>query len=78
MSWRIAIALYIVIWWSILFAVLPFGVRSQIEEGDVVPGSEPGAPMRPMLLKKALWTSLIAALILAVVWIVISTWTGRL
>ncbi|MGL4496733.1 MAG: DUF1467 family protein, partial [Beijerinckiaceae bacterium] len=31
------IAIYFVIWWIILFAVLPFGVRSQVEEGKVVP-----------------------------------------
>jgi hypothetical protein len=41
------IALYFVIWWTVLFAVLPFGVRSQAEAGDVVSGSEPGAPAAP-------------------------------
>ena len=71
MTLPFAIALYFVIWWTILFAVLPFGVRSQYEEGDVVPGSEGAAPARPMLLRKAIATSIVAAIILAIVHIVI-------
>lgn len=56
-----AIALYFVIWWILLFAVLPFGVRSQAEEGEITLGSEPGAPAAPRLREKAVWTTLIAA-----------------
>lgn len=66
MSWPAALAIYFVIWWTILFAVLPFGVRSQIEEGHVVTGSEGGAPARPRIAEKALWTSLVAAVIFAI------------
>jgi predicted secreted protein len=58
------IALYFVIWWIGLFAVLPFGVRSQAEEGDVAAGTEPGAPTLPALREKALWTTLLAAIVL--------------
>ncbi|MCR4520756.1 MULTISPECIES: DUF1467 family protein [Bosea] len=64
------LALYFVIWWITLFAVLPFGVRSQEEAGEVVAGTEPGAPVLPGLLKKAVITSLIAAVIFAGVWYV--------
>ena len=64
------LALYFVIWWITLFAVLPFGIRSQEEAGDVVAGTEPGAPVLPGLLKKAVITSLIAAVIFAGVWYV--------
>ena len=39
------IAVYFTMWWIVLFAVLPFGVKSQAESGDVVKGSEPGAPV---------------------------------
>ncbi|MGL4495208.1 MAG: DUF1467 family protein [Beijerinckiaceae bacterium] len=63
------IAIYFVIWWIILFAVLPFGVRSQVEEGKVVPGSEPGAPVAPKLVQKAIWTSVLAAVLTALVYI---------
>jgi len=46
------IAVYFLLWWLCLFIVLPFGVRSQIESGEVVPGSEPGAPKTPHVWKK--------------------------
>ena len=44
MSITTALAIYFITWWIVLFAVLPWGVRSQSEAGDVVPGSDPGAP----------------------------------
>lgn len=61
------LALYFVIWWILLFAVLPFGVRSQAESGDVVRGSEPGAPALPALREKAIWTTLVASVVLVMV-----------
>lgn len=57
------LAIYFIIWWVVLFAVLPWGVRSQAESADVTPGTDPGAPVRPLLLRKLLATTLIAALI---------------
>jgi predicted secreted protein len=62
------LAVYFIIWWTVLFAVLPFGVRSQVETGDVVAGSEPGAPVLPQLARKAAITSVVAAVIFAFVW----------
>ena len=53
-----ALSLYFVIWWTALFAVLPFGVRSQHEDGAVTPGTDPGAPSLPRLREKAVWTTL--------------------
>jgi predicted secreted protein len=58
------IALYFVIWWILLFAVLPFGVRSQIESGEVAAGTEPGAPSMPALREKAILTTLVADVVL--------------
>lgn len=63
-----ALAVYFVIWWVVLFAVLPFGVHSQVEAGDVTEGTEPGAPVLPGLLRKAWITSVIAAVIFVLVW----------
>ncbi|WP_201834080.1 DUF1467 family protein [Microvirga zambiensis] len=59
-----SLALYFVIWWILLFAVLPFGIRSQVEAGEVVRGSEPGAPALPALREKAIWTTLVASIVL--------------
>ncbi|HEX8662647.1 MAG TPA: DUF1467 family protein [Beijerinckiaceae bacterium] len=65
-----AVSLYFVIWWISLFAVLPFGAQSQAEAGEVVRGSDPGAPAAPRLVEKAVWTTVVAAPILvAVAWL---------
>jgi predicted secreted protein len=61
------LALYFVIWWILLFAILPFGIRSQVETGDVVAGSEPGAPAAPALQEKAIWTTLVSSVVLILV-----------
>ncbi len=63
---------YLIIWWMVFLAALPFGVRGQWEQGNVIPGSEPGAPVRPLILKKMLWTSVITAGIWLVVYLVLT------
>jgi len=60
-----AIAIYFVMWWIVLFAVLPFGVRSQAEQGDHEPGTEPGAPVAPLILRKLIWTTIVSLVIFA-------------
>lgn len=65
MSLVSSIAIYFVLWWLCLFVVLPFGVKSQHEEDSVQPGTEPGAPVRPLLLWKVLATTILAAIIFA-------------
>ena len=55
-------ALFFVVWWLLLFAVLPFGARSQSDAGEVTPGTDPGAPAIPALREKAIWTTVAAAL----------------
>ena len=44
MATSTVIAIYFIIWWVVLFAVLPWGVHSQQESGEVAPGTDPGAP----------------------------------
>lgn len=68
----LGIALFFVLWWMILFAVLPFGVRSQYETGEVVPGTEGAAPARPHLLRKALATTVLTVLVWGVIYAFIS------
>jgi predicted secreted protein len=72
-----ALALYFIIWWLTLFAVLPFGIRSQQESGEVVAGSDPGAPASVRIGRVILINSVVAALVLAVFWIVyVENWFG--
>ena len=70
MSITTAVAIFFLIWWVVLFAVLPWGVRSQHEGGDMVPGTDPGAPMSFKLGRKLLWTTLVAVVIYAGCYIV--------
>jgi predicted secreted protein len=65
-----ALASFFLIWWVTLFAVLPWGVRSQHEGGDMVPGTDPGAPASLKLGRKLLWTTLVAVAIYAVCYVV--------
>jgi predicted secreted protein len=60
-----ALAIFFLIWWVVLFAVLPWGIRSQHEGGEIAPGTDPGAPAVPRLGRKLMWTTLVSALIFA-------------
>ena len=60
-----AIAVYFTTWWIVLFAVLPFGVKSQAESGEVVKGTDPGAPVLTGFAWKAMVTTLVSALLFA-------------
>lgn len=59
------IAIYFVLWWVVLFAVLPFGIRSQMENGEEIAGTDPGAPSLPRMARKLLWTTIVSAVIFA-------------
>lgn len=58
-----AFAIYFVVWWVVLFAVLPFGIHSQHENGEVSMGTDPGAPVLAGMGRKLLLTTLISAVI---------------
>jgi predicted secreted protein len=63
-----AFAIYFVLWWVTLFVTLPFGVRSQHEDGVGAPGTDPGAPIATEMGRKLIWTTVISAVIFAVAW----------
>jgi predicted secreted protein len=84
MSASFAIAIYVVIWWTVLFAILPIGVRTQGEDGTVVPGTPASAPTRPRLVRVVLLTTLVSGLVFGALWAGIKTgvidleqWLGR-
>ncbi|MDW5317720.1 DUF1467 family protein [Rhizobium sp. PL01] len=68
-------AIYFIIWWLTLFIVLPIGLRTQAEENEVVPGSVESAPARFRALWVFLMTSVLAAVIHAI-WYVLSVRMG--
>jgi predicted secreted protein len=57
-----AIAVYFVVWWTSLFAILPLGARGA-EPAEAVPGADASAPALPRLAEKAIWTTLAADIV---------------
>jgi len=58
------VAIYFVLWWIVLFVTLPFGVRNHDETGDTtIAGTDPGAPVKTLLGRKLLWTTVLSAVI---------------
>ena len=67
MSWVTGILVYVIIWWMVLFVTLPFGISPQ---EDPVLGTVASAPAKPRLWLKAGITTVVAALIWAVWWVI--------
>ena len=68
MTLPIGLAIFFTMWWIVLFSVLPFGVRSQHEDADMTPGTDPGAPVAPRLLLKAAITTCVTCVLFAGLW----------
>jgi predicted secreted protein len=64
-----ALAIFFLIWWVALFAVLPWGIKSQHESEDIAAGTDPGAPSKARIGLKLLWTTVVAVVIYAVCYI---------
>jgi predicted secreted protein len=81
-----ALAIYFVVWWIVLFTVLPWGVHSQHESGEMTPGTDPGAPILTNMRLKLVWTTIVASLVFAAFFVVyiyrlvdlsrLATWLG--
>lgn len=72
MGLTLGLALYFIIWWTVLFAVLPFGVRTQGEAGEVVPGTPASAPVAPRMLRTFAITTVVAGVVFALVYAVLA------
>jgi predicted secreted protein len=69
MKWTSAIAIYFIIWWVTLFVVLPFGVKNAAEAGEAVEeGNDEGAPVVHGMKWKAGLTTVIAAVVFALLY----------
>ncbi len=72
MSISFGLAIFFIIWWLVLFTVLPFGVRTQDESGTTVPGTPGSAPGAPRLRRTVLITTAIALVVFAIVYVVLT------
>jgi predicted secreted protein len=67
-----AVAIYVVIWWIVLFAMLPIGVRTSEEAGEKTsPGTAESAPHLPNLLPKMVATTVVSSIVFAVIYAII-------
>jgi predicted secreted protein len=66
MSWVSFTALFFATWWVVLFAVLPFSVRTQDDDHDVTLGTVPSAPRGPHMLRAIIRTTLATAVVMGI------------
>jgi predicted secreted protein len=67
-----ALALYFIIWWVVLFAMLPIGVRTSEEAGEKpAPGHAESAPHMPNLLPKMVATTVVSSIVFAALYVII-------
>lgn len=62
MSWLSIAAIYFIMWWVVLFAMLPFGLKTQEEDGDVTLGTVASAPKGSHMLSAFLRTTIVSAI----------------
>ena len=72
MTLAFAAAIYFIIWWIVLFAMLPIGVRTSEEAGEKAsPGTAESAPHMPNLLPKMVATTVLSTIIFAALYAII-------
>jgi predicted secreted protein len=64
MTWVSVAAIYFILWWIVLFATLPFGLKTQDEDEDITLGTVSSAPKGPHVLRAFVRTTIVSALIL--------------
>ena len=68
MSRVTVVFIYLLVWWIMLFTVLPLGVQRNTDDGK---GHDAGAPVRPDLKKKLIINTVLSAVIMLVVYILV-------
>lgn len=72
-----SVVLFALIWWTVLFAVLPFGTRP-LADADPQTGWR-GAPARPLMRRKLVATTVVTLVLWAVATVIIRSdmWSFR-
>lgn len=63
-----SLAVFFIVWWMMIFITLPFRMRSQMDEGEVVQGSDAAAPANPQMLKRMLWNTVLSLVVFGTYW----------
>ena len=72
MSLTEIVVVYIIIWWLVLFMVLPFGI-TRVDPDTLLPGQDPGSPAKGRMVLKLGVTSGIAAVLVGIYYFVATT-----
>ena len=72
MSYTEILVVYVIIWWLVLFMVLPFGI-TRVDPEVLLPGQDPGSPAKGRMLLKLIITSGITAILVCVYYFVTTT-----
>ena len=70
MNWLSVFAIYFVVWWVTLFAMLPIGVRAHDSADPVIGATRGSAPDHPRMGLKVALTTVVAAVIVALFYLV--------
>jgi len=69
MIWISYLAVFFIIWWVTLFAMLPFGMRTQDDDGNVTLGTTSSAPRGPHMARAFLRTTVVALIVFGVFYV---------
>ena len=66
-----AFALFFILWWVMLFVTLPFGHRTQDDDGEVTLGTVSSAPSKPWMLRKIIVNTVVSIIVFGAFWVAV-------
>ncbi len=63
-----SIVVFVILWWLVFFMILPRNINSQREAGNIIEGTDPGAPANPNITKKLVITTVITSILFAIIY----------
>lgn len=72
MGWFGGIVTFLLVWWTVLFMVIPFGVRTVGQE-DVARGHDAGAPQQSRIGLKLAVTTLVTAILWVIIYFIVES-----
>lgn len=72
MTWFTGVVVYLLVWWTVLFCMLPIGTRP-VSEADPAIGGWRGTPAAAHLLRKAIATTVASAIIWVGIWALVES-----
>ncbi len=69
LTWISLFAVVFIVWWLVLFAILPFSLRTQDDEGEVTLGTTASAPRGPHMMRAVLRTTVVTAIVVGLYYV---------